>query len=64
MINLGAMISNLTDYSVDEYKSELLVVLQAYLKAQKNEKAMSDYQLHINGRNEMLEEVIAFIDKN
>jgi hypothetical protein len=30
----------------------------------KRERAMSDYQLVINGKTEMLEDVIKFIDNN
>lgn len=64
MSKLGELSVILTDISQEEYKKELIEYLKTYLKSIENERAMSDYQLVLEGQKSMLGDVIKFIENN
>jgi len=63
MSELKTVILNITDNSVKEYREEVIAYLTGF-DSQMTTHAMSDYQLFLQGRKDMLEDIIQFIKNN
>lgn len=51
------------DTSVEAFKTQILEDFNQHLAIEQKRTALSDYQLQINGRVEMLEAVIVYLEK-
>jgi len=62
-MKLKDVIINANDNSVKEYKKDILTYLISFHTKMSTE-AMSMYQLYLQGRKNMLNEIIEFIKRN